>query len=535
MNNENSSASDESGAPDQRIAINTVSRYVSMSIGMVVGFLLLPFLLRHIGKPAYGLQALAHQCLEFVTMLAFAIGMSYDRIAAAHYARHDYDRMNATLSAGLTLSLLVGVVIIGATLLLARFADVVFDLPPHLLEPARWVLILLGAGAAVTVVSGVYRTPVYMTQRLYLLSISNMLDILVPAALVIPLFIYGRGSIVVWVGLSVATRLCTLWMIAIPMGRRGLPHLKIRLFAPHVRREMRELLSFGGLSIIGSLGALLYYATDSIMVSNLNELGIQEVVNYNVAQRWFPQISMFASSFVWILGPAMTAQVATNQFDKVRATVATATRYCFIILAYPCLLLSIQAEPFLRLWLKSAFVMESVPVMRVIMCALLLSGAGIVAYETLYACRKIRHAVLATLIGGVLNIALSITLVKVAGMGLLGIATGSLISLFLLEVICLPYFLCRELSLGCGILFRGAGRAFLGAIPLAGACVLLLHAWTPKSLFQIIVQFALCGLVYLPSIWFISLTGADRDNLRGAITTGIASWRARRGSKEGGS
>ena len=525
MPDEYDTAIPEPGAPSRRVAFDTVIRYLSMSITMVVGFLLLPFLLRHIGKPAYGLQALAHQTLEFVTILAFAVGMSYNRIAAGYYAQGKYDRMNAVLSAGLILSILVALTIAAVTVLLTIFAHVLFDLPSHLILPARRVLIIFGAGAAIHIISSVYASSIYITQRLYLRSVSSAVGVLVPAAIIIPLFIYWRASIVVWVGLSVAVRLLTLWTIVIPFGRRGISEIRIRLFAPGARREMKELVQFGGLTVFGSLGALLYYATDSIMISNLNELGIQQVVNYNVAQRWFPQISMFASSFVLIMGPAMIAKVAVGQLDTLRAMVARATRYCFIILACPCLLLFIQAEDFLRLWLKSAFVMESVPVMRTIMCALLMSGAGIVSKEALYASRKIRGAVFATLLGGALNIVLSITLVKVAGMGLLGIATGSLISLFLLEVICMPYFLCKHISLGCGVFVRGAMRALLGAIPLVVVCLLLRQIWTPTNLLQIVAQFFVCGLAYLPSIWFVSLTRTDRKDLKVMLTEARATWR----------
>ena len=168
------SESIEHNAPDQRIAINTFSRYISLMITMVVGFLLLPFLLRHIGKPAYGLQSLAHQALDFIAILAFAIGRSYDRIATTHYARRAYDRMNATLSAGLTLSILIGIIIAIAACLMARYADVLFDLPPQLLESAAWVLLIFGAGSALQIVSAPYRSPMYMTQKLYLDAIANM-------------------------------------------------------------------------------------------------------------------------------------------------------------------------------------------------------------------------------------------------------------------------------------------------------------------------------------------------------------------------
>ncbi len=522
----------EHAAPNQRVALNTVSRYTSMSITMVTGFLLLPFLLRHIGKSAYGLQALTHQALEFVIMLATAATISYNRIVTTYYVRDDYARMNAAMSAALLLSILVAIFVAISTVFIAMFAGSLFDLPEPLLATAKWVLCLFGVGATLEIIMGVYRTPVFMTQRLYLDSICYVLDVLIPAAIVIPLFIHGHVSILVWVSLSVSARLATTAFIAIPLGRRGLPQLKIRLFAPGSRRRFRELVHFGGLTLIGSLGALLYFATDSIMISNLNELGIKQVVNYNVAQRWFPQISMLAASFVWILGPAMTTQVAVNQFDELRDTVTRATRYCFIILAFPCFVLFIQAEPFLRLWLKDAFVMESVPVMRTIMCALLIGGAGIVSKEALYACRKLRVAVLATLIGGGLNVAISITLVKVGGMGLLGIAVGSLISLFLLQAVCLPAILCHQITLRPTLLLRGALRALLGALPLLGVCLILQRLWDPTSLLQMVLQFATCGLIYLPAVWCISMTRTDREDLRQSAAAAMASWRRRRTRRE---
>lgn len=391
-----------SRAPDPRVLRDTVCRYLAMSVAMVVSFLLLPFLLRHIGKPAYGLQALAHQTLEFVTILAIAVEMSHDRIAADYYAKGEYNRMNAVLAAGLRLSLVVAVVIVALTALLAWLAPFLFDLPDTLVPPAQAILVIFGIGAALRIVSSVYQAPVYMTQRLYLTSIANMISIFVPTAIVIPLFIYGRPSIVAWVTLSVAARLAAAWTIVIPFARRGIAQLKIGLFAPGANREIGKLAHFGGLTVVGSLGALLYYATDAIMISNLNALGIDHVVNYNVAQRWYPQIS--------------------------------------------------------------------------------------------------------------------ITLVKLGGMGLMGIATGSLISLFLLEVICLPTLLCRHLSLDCRVFLHGAGRALLGAIPLVLASLVLPRLWVPTRLTHIVVQFFLCGVAYLPGIWFVSMTHDDRKDLQAALT-----------------
>jgi len=522
------------GGQNPLIAINVFSRYGSMAITMVVGFLLTPFLIHAIGKTAYGLQSLSYQALEFTAMLALAVGISYERIAAAYYARGEYDRMNATLSGGLILSLAIACIIALATDFMVIFADTLFDLEVELQSTARWVLLIFGTGAMLQIINGVYQAPVFMTQRLYAESLGSLLSVVLPAAIVVPLFMFGHPSIITWVALSVGARLAVQWCFVIPLGRRGLHQLNIRLFAAGARKEMGELVNFGGLALVGKLGVLLFYATDSIMISHLNELGLDDVTNYNVAQRWFPQISMLASGLVWILGPAMTTQVAMKRFDELRTTVTKVTRYCFIILAYPSLLLILYSEPFLRYWLKSAFVPESVGVMRVIMCALLAGSAGLVSMEALYACRKIRKAVIATLIGGVLNVVLSIALVKVGGMGLLGIAVGSLVSLLLLQVVCMPLLLCHEISLSYSVLMRGALRALSGAIPLVGACLVLHYAWKPESLPQVFVQFLLCGLVYAPSAWFISMTASDRCELVSATRTAWTSYRDRNRPAQGG-
>jgi len=524
---------------DHRVAGNTASRYVAMAVTMVISLLLTPFLIRSVGKPAYGLQSLSHQALDFVTLAAAAVAISFDRLAAAHYARRDFDRMNATLSAGLTLSIVVSVGVVLLTALTASFAGTLFDLPAELVPTARWVLLIFGAAAACYIVNAVYRSPVFITNRLYLDSFGNMMAVMGAASLVVPLFVFGRPSIVTWVALSVGARLAAQWFFIIPLARRGLGRLRIRLFAPGSRAAMRGLASFSGLSLIGGLGTLLYHATDSIMISNLDELGIAQVANYNVAQRWYPQLHMIAAGFVGVLGPYMTAQAAVGNRDGLRGTVTRAVRHCYIILAYPCLLLTIYAEPFLRHWLTDAFVMESVPVMRLVMVSLLVGGVGIVSQETLYACHRIKRLVVVTLIGGVLNVPLSIVLVKYAGLGLTGIAVGSLVSLFLRDALCSPFLLCRVLSLRCPLLLRGMLRALAGALPLVAACLLVRRLWTPGGLPGLLDQFVLCGLAYAPSVWFISLTGDDRGALRRHMRAGMAwcrragsHWRERRSRQE---
>lgn len=515
MSDQPETSSPPAESREARVAINAGSRYAAMAVTTVTALLLTPFLIRTLGKEAYGLQALSHQCLQFIGMAALAVGLSYQRFAAEHYAKGEFAAMNTVMSLGLSLSLISAAILMAGTLITAVFADALFGLPPDLVPTARIVLIVLGFASSCHIVNGVWKSPVFIRQRFHLESIANVVATVAAALGVWILFRAFRPSIVAWVILAAGLRLAIEWLYVIPRARRSMPEMHVRLAPIRSWPTLRSMLNFSLLNFLGIVGFLLYYATDSIIISNVNELGIGHVTDYNVAQRWDPQLRMMITSFVGALTPIMTADVAVGHIDKLRVTILRGTRYSLILAFGPCVLLAVLARPFLQHWLGSEFSEVSVGVMRLIMAGLILSIPGIVAYEALYACGRLGPAVTAILLGGVLNLFLSIALVKIAGMGLLGVALGSAISLVAVNFFCLPLMLCRATDLPMRkLLLEAVLPALLGAIPFAVLALALHRAWPATSLILVLIQFALCGLFYAISVWFLSLTADDRLKVR---------------------
>lgn len=500
---------------EARVAINAGSRYAAMAVTTVTALLLTPFLIRTLGKEAYGLQALSHQCLQFIGMAALAVGLSYQRFAAEHYAKGEFAAMNTVMSLGLSLSLISAAILMAGTLVTAAFADALFGLPPELVPTARLVMVILGFASSSHIVNGVWKSPVFIRQRFHLESIANVVATVSAALGAWILFRWFRPSIVTWVLLAAGMRLAMEWFFVIPRARRSMPEMHVRLAPIRSWPTLRSMLNFSLLNFLGIIGFLLYYATDSIIISNVNELGIGHVTDYNVAQRWDPQLRMMITSFVGALTPIMTADVAVGRIDKLRVTVLRGTRYSLILAFGPCVLLAVLARPFLQQWLGSEFAEVSVGVMRLIMAGLILSIPGIVAYEALYACGRLGPAVTAIVLGGVLNLFLSIALVKVAGMGLLGVALGSVVSLVAVNFFCLPLMLCRATGLPMrALLAEAVLPSLLGAIPFGVLALALHRVWPATSLLIVLTQFALCGLFYGASVWALSLTADDRLKVR---------------------
>jgi O-antigen/teichoic acid export membrane protein len=495
------------------IAVNTGIKYASLVIINLTAFFLTPYLIRMLGPTLLGLKTLAYQALQFVGLAHTAMGISYERYAKINYAQGDYAEMNSNLSAGFLVSALAALLFAAGSVVLALFASQLFGLSADLVPLARRVFLLIGFSTALLILTGVWETPAFVTERLYIPELGQLLCTVGAAAGAVVVFECWRPSIVAWVllsnGLLVAWRL----FVMMPTARRILPAFRIGLSLIKSSGQLRELMAFGGMNFLGGIGYLLYYASDSIIISNLDGLGPGKIVYYNVAQRWDPQIRMLVMAFVGTLLPAMTTMVSLREHDRLRATFLRGTRYSLLIGAFPALALAVFAVPFLRHWVGEDFARESAPVLQLIMVQLLLCLPERMAYNVTIATGRMGGPVVAALLCGVLNIVLSIALVRYAGLGLAGVAIGSVLALVLVSGYAVRYAL-RRMDMSIGDWFRGGcARALLCTVPLLAAGLALRAAWEPANLFWVFVQFGLTGLAYLAGTWAIGLQPGERTQV----------------------
>ena len=502
------------------VAINTGVRYVTLAVANVVAFLLTPYLIRTLGPTLLGLKTLAYQALQFVGLAHTAMGISYERYAKASFAQGDYEAMNRTLSVGFLVSALAAFLFATGSVVLAWYAGPLFGLDADLVPVARRVFLLIGFSTAFLILTGVWETPAFVTERLYLAELGQLFCAVVGAAAVVWIFESWRPSIVVWVllsnGLLVAWRL----LVIMPLARRILPAFRIGLSMWRASGQLREMMTFGLYNFLGGVGYLLYYASDSIIISNLSELGPGQIVYYNVAQRWDPQIRMLVMAFVGTLLPMMTAQVSRGHHDDLRAGFLRGTRYSLLLGVYPALTLTLFAGPFLRHWVGEDFAVTSGPVLQLIMLQFLVCLPERMAYNVNVAFARMRGPVLMALACGLLNIVVSVLLVRWAGWGLLGVAAGSVLALLLISLYSVWYAL-RLLNLSFAAWWRGGClRPLLCALPLALAAWAVRTFWPSSNLLIVFVQFAVVGVAYLAGAWWLGLERGERDQILG--------WLARR-------
>lgn len=513
-------ARDSAGPAFRRtLLLNAASRYLERSVSTLTQFLLTPFLIHALGKPQMGLATLAGQALQFVALASTALGVGFTKYSADHYARREFKEMNETLAGGLMLSLISALLYAVGTAVAALFADRLFGLSAEDLPPARWVFLITGLTATLHMGYAVWMTPVFATQRLYLESIASVVSCAGAAVSVWLLFQVVEPSVVTWVAIASGFRFALEVFYVIPRCRRAVPQMRVRLSLGIAWKRLRGMMRFSGYSLLAGLGYLLYYSTDSLIISNLDELGEGSIVDYNVAQRWDPQIRLLVMAFVSILTPLMTADAAVGNLDRLRRTFLRGMRYSLTLGLYPCVTLGILAEPFLRAWLGSGFSQVSVPIMQTIMAGFAVSIPGIIGYELMFARGRIGAAAIVSALGGVASLVLSVVLVKVAGLGLLGVGLGSVVALVGVNGLYLPVAACRQAGVSIGQAARRAyAPAVLAAVPAAALALVFFRITPPDAgLVPVLGEFAACGGAHLVGAWGLALTREERGEARGIV------------------
>lgn len=501
----------------ERVALNTVSAWLANGVGMVVGFFLTRFLLDQLGERLYGLYSLGASVGAWSTFAGVPIGTYAARYATEHLERGESDALDRTLSTSLALGLAVTLVLALFVLAMAAGVRELLQVPDDLVSAARAAVVIVGLASVATVVVRVWEAPVFMTRRFYLKNLAETASRLLGAGLVVSYFLLVGPSVTVWLLVVVALPLVLSLAFVVPAARRGLPvHIGAVSWD---RAELARAIPFVLLLAAASIGSLLFDNTDALLIGGMPELGLTQVAAYDLGARWQRQIRPIVEAFVLALSPALVSLVARADRGALDREVTVRTRQALLLTMLPVVGLASVAEPFVTHWVGSQFVDRSVPVMWVTLASTLLWAPGIYASRLMMATARLRLATAGGVAAGVLNLLLSIAFVRYFGMGLLGVAVGTLVAVVLWSNVFMAFMVRRVTRLTLGTyLWQSWAR------PLVTLPVLLLvgrglvRLLPPPNLIATLAELALLGIVFAGIAFLLGLPPDERVAVRDQLS-----------------
>ncbi len=379
---------------------------------VVIMLVAVPLYLAALGEARFGVLAIVWLLTGYFGFLDFGLGRAAAFAIARHAGSSDDERARVFWTA-LAVNLLFGLIGAAAMLLLAPLLfGQVFATPDPLMRELEGVLPWLALAVPLLTFEGVLTGALTGRERFLALNlraaIGSALTQLPPLVLVwtiAPTLEVAVPATVIARALSVAL-LAALAFRAVPAGWR--PRLG-------GREVQRELLSYGGWISLGAAASQLVTNFDRFLIAAV--IGPVPLAFYTVPYQLVTRGALFSRALSGALFPRLTREAPEQRL----ALAGRAIRGNAALMTFPCVLGIIIMEPFLNLWVGSAFAQSAAPVGQVLALSLWLNAVALIPASLIEASGRPRETTLIALAQGlpfVLLAWLGLSLAGIVGVAL---------------------------------------------------------------------------------------------------------------------
>jgi O-antigen/teichoic acid export membrane protein len=404
----------------RRLYTNAVSNALGFVAQVVVSFALAPIVARGLGDARYGVWSFTESVLVYLMLFDLGIASALVRYVPRLLAGRDQVGLNRVFSACLAFFTMIAV---AAGLIVGL---VLYCCPDRFLggAPAESAEVRLVLFAAVANFATILPLSVFpaMLDGLNAFSIKTLIRTAflvarIPATLWV---IRADSPLLGLILLLTTSNILESLTIAVLVVRK-IPGLR---FVPRQidRPTIRMIRGYSIDSFLAMIAGRLTFSTDAFVIGWA--LGWAAITPFAFANRLVDMARMMLRSTTVTLTPAISASEARGDLRAVRGYFLTGTRLVlYIVLPIEAGLL-LLGKPFLARWLRGMDVADLAgPSLWVLAAPLALTIAQSVAARVLYGMGQIRLFARMALAEGVVNLLLSLILVR--QFGIVGVAWGT--------------------------------------------------------------------------------------------------------------
>jgi O-antigen/teichoic acid export membrane protein len=490
------------------IAKSVLSNWSYLSLNVLVAFWITPFLVHHLGDSLYGVWGVVLQLTGYMGVVDVGLRSALVRFVSRFRAQGDHHALNQLLNNTIILYWLMAPFCFLVALVLAVFALPRMQIPPNILHVAQVTVFIAAACVASDFIFATSHAVLAGLSRWDLIN-SVWIPVLILRTILFVLFLQsGFGLITVALIHFGATLLG--YFSEVLLLRRLLPEFRAKWQFPRLE-HMRPIMEHGWYSFLLSVATKINYQVDSIVIALFLPIG--QVTFYIISLRLIEYLRDLLNSTTMIVAPIVSTFEAVGQNHRVIVTIVRGTKYSLFIAFLGVSALFELGSDFIGLWMGPRFVEASGPVLVVLAIGVLASSTQFASSQVLYGLSKHRLNVNWTVVEAVVNLGLSVLLVR--RYGIIGVAAGTMIA----NVVVRGWFYPRSFLRGLNVPWKNYVRhGVLPALPpsllfLAGTA--LCKHYCPIRNYATLAIAVISGLLpFALWVWFLGLDKEDREAVR---------------------
>jgi O-antigen/teichoic acid export membrane protein len=415
---------------------NALSNWAPLVVNIIIGFVLTPYLINHLGKKNYGIWALVGSFLGYYGLLRLGVGPGIMRYVPFYKGSNDHKAASQIISTGMAIFLVVGLAIFVLSMRLAEPIARFYEGGPELALLIR----ILGAAAALECPSRILEACIRSHERWISANFVSIAASITRALGLATCVHLGYTVIEMGYVVFVVTIFSFAFMAVVFI--RTCPDIQLRPSMVKLSRAW-TLLSYGVMTTVIVLVYTRALQGHSLIIGKL--VSLEAVAIYAVPVLIMRNIRNLSAAPARVFHPRFAYLDGNNQPEEIVSLFLRGTRFAAILASGTILFALVGGQPFIRLWIGEGFE-EAYPVLIILAIGFLIETSFVLINPLFCGTGRQKIYAALALIQGIVGIGLSIILTW--QFGLVGSPIGFAITAILMHGLVCPWYVCRVWRIG---------------------------------------------------------------------------------------
>lgn len=477
---------------------NIMVSWLSHLVTVLVGFFMMPLILRTIGESHYGAWLLINAVAGYSGIVYSGFGTTICRFVAEHNARKEWQQLNVLVSSIQAQYFVTASIVLVLTALFAWQAPNMADWDGVAISEVRTAILIVGGTIALSMVSSVYGAVLIGVQRVdYYRGIEGFMGLLRMGLTL--LFLHRHQNLVTLALIYLAVTIVDQGTSAF-LAYREVPTLKV---APWYGKwkVISGCFNDSLMTALAHVAEYLINLTDTVVIGFV--LGPAAVMPYQIGQRISQMIRVPIIQIGEAVLPKAGALHAQKSRNELGDLVARAMGLAFFLSAGFLIGAVYFGGLLIKTWIGDGYDI-SVTILALLLLAQLVSLPLTVARKAMLATGQIWQQAVIDFSEAIVNLVLSLIFIRY--WGIVGVAIGTLLPMVFIELLCLLPLAVRHLKLNrWQLTHMVVGRQVPALLALVVYCELA-SPWMPESgWFPLLGATAGGGAVLIGTRWLTEL------------------------------
>jgi O-antigen/teichoic acid export membrane protein len=413
-------------------------RVAGLVANTLIGFLLMPFLVHHLGDRNYGFWSLAGAILGYYGILDFGIVSAVQFYVAKALGEKDVDYANRAISTSFFTFAAIGSLLLIVTIILASLAHF-FVKDASQVTVFRLVLLIMGVGFALGFPGRAFMGAMCAHMRWDVVSQFGLAALLLRAGLIFVAITKG-GGLISLAAITVSTDVLVYLGYYLVLRKIQRPFILSPSLASVA--TFRQIIGYSAFTFVVRVSDQLRFYVDGFVVGAFVALGA--VTHYAIASRLAITFMDLMIAILGLLSPWFSHLLGSNDRQQIKRVFLFGTKVSVFIATIVASLLAIYGRPFIRAWMGSDYLDAFWPLL-LLTSAIFMDVSQLPSVSYLYGVYRHKFLAYATLVEGIANSVLSIYLAR--RYGIMGVAMGTAIPMIIMKLFVQPAYVCRHVGL----------------------------------------------------------------------------------------